>query len=50
VIIDAVQHLVDAAERIAAADLTAAAKVQALVAELMRAYTDHYPYLYVYVQ
>jgi TetR/AcrR family transcriptional regulator, cholesterol catabolism regulator len=50
VIIDAVQHLVDAAERIAAADLTAAAQVQALVAELMRAYTDHYPYLYVYVQ
>lgn len=50
VIIDAVQHLVDAAEAIAAADLTAAAQVQALVGELMRAYTDHYPYLYVYVQ
>jgi AcrR family transcriptional regulator len=50
VIIDAVQHLVDAAERIAAADVPAAEKVRELVAELMRAYTDHYPYLYVYVQ
>jgi AcrR family transcriptional regulator len=50
VIIDAVQHLVDAAEHIAAADMTAAGKMQALVAELMRAYTDHYPYLYVYIQ
>jgi len=50
VIIEAVQHLVDAAERIAAADVPAAGKVRELVAELMRAYTDHYPYLYVYVQ
>jgi TetR/AcrR family transcriptional regulator, cholesterol catabolism regulator len=50
VIIDAVQHLVDSAERIAAADVPASEKVRELVAELMRAYTDHYPYLYVYVQ
>jgi TetR/AcrR family transcriptional regulator, cholesterol catabolism regulator len=50
VIIEAVQHLVDSAEHIAAADVSAAEKVRDLVAELMRAYTDHYPYLYVYVQ
>ena len=50
VIIDAVQHLVDSAERIAAADVPAAERVRRLVAELMQAYTDHYPYLYVYVQ
>lgn len=50
VIIDAVQHLVDSAERIMAADVPAAEKVRELVAEVMRAYTDHYPYLYVYVQ
>jgi AcrR family transcriptional regulator len=50
VIIDAVEHLVHAAERIAAADVPSAERVRQLVAELMQAYTDHYPYLYVYVQ
>ncbi len=50
VIIDAVQHLVDSAERILAADVPAGDKVRELVAAVMRAYTDHYPYLYVYVQ
>ena len=50
VIIDAVQHLVDSAERIAATDVPAAERVRRLVVELMQAYTDHYPYLYVYVQ
>jgi TetR/AcrR family transcriptional regulator, cholesterol catabolism regulator len=50
VIIDAVEHLVHAAERIAATDVPAAERVRQLVAELMQAYTDHYPYLYVYVQ
>lgn len=50
VIIDAVQHLVESAERIAAADLAAAERIRQLVVELMQAYTDHYPYLYVYVQ
>jgi AcrR family transcriptional regulator len=50
VIIDAVQHLVDFAERIAGAELRSAERVRQLIAELMRAYTDHYPYLYVYVQ
>jgi TetR/AcrR family transcriptional regulator, cholesterol catabolism regulator len=50
VIIDAVEHLVHAAERIAETDVPAAERVRQLVAELMQAYTDHYPYLYVYVQ
>lgn len=50
VIIDAVEHLVHAAERIAATGEPAAEQVRQLVAELMQAYTDHYPYLYVYVQ
>ena len=50
VIIDAVQHLVDSAEHIAASDVPAADQVRELVTELMRAYTQHYPYLYVYVQ
>lgn len=50
VIIDAIQHLVAAAERIVESDASGATKVRQLVTELMHAYTDHYPYLYVYVQ
>jgi AcrR family transcriptional regulator len=50
VIIEAVQKLTGAAEAIAASQDGPSEKVRALVNEVMRAYSDHYPYLHVYVQ
>lgn len=50
VITDAIQHLVSAAERIVVEDEWGATKVRRLVVALLHAYSDHYPYLYVYVQ